>query len=94
MGLAALVTGAGEPVTVVAHGLGASIAETRPLAGGVAGARVFVTAPGHCPGALPDTAVTYAAQPAANFSPPPGFHRMEMPTMPPGMGGKPGKFPG
>lgn len=45
-------------------------------------------------GKLLATAVTYATQPAANFSPPSGFHRMEMPTLPPGMGGKPGKFPG
>ena len=61
MGIAAFVTGAGEPVTVVAHGLGASVAETRPLAGGVAGTRVFFTAPGHGSDVLPDIAVTYAA---------------------------------
>lgn len=61
MGLAALVTGAGEPVTVVAHGLGASIDETRPLAGGVAGTRVFATAPGHGPAGPADRPVTYAA---------------------------------
>ena len=61
MGIAALVTGAGEPVTVVAHGLGASIAETRPLAGGVTGTRVFATAPGHGPGGQPEHPVTYAA---------------------------------
>ena len=37
MGLTPLVTGSGDPVTVAAHGLGASIAETRPLLSGVAG---------------------------------------------------------
>ena len=30
-------------------------------------------------GKLMATAVTFAAQPAAKFSPPPGFHRMELP---------------
>lgn len=43
----AVVTGAGAPVTVAAHGLGASIAETRPLLSGVAGRRVFFPARGH-----------------------------------------------
>jgi pimeloyl-ACP methyl ester carboxylesterase len=43
----ALVTGSGAPVTVAAHGLGASIAETRPLLSGVAGTRVFYAARGH-----------------------------------------------
>jgi pimeloyl-ACP methyl ester carboxylesterase len=42
-----LVTGAGTPVTVVAHGLGASLAETRPLLSGVPGTRVFLQARGH-----------------------------------------------
>jgi 3-oxoadipate enol-lactonase len=42
-----LVTGAGEPVTVAAHGLGASVAETRPLLSGVQGRRVFYAARGH-----------------------------------------------
>lgn len=46
-----LVTGAGAPVTVVAHGFGASLAETRPLASGVPGTRVFLQARGH--GAAP-----------------------------------------
>jgi pimeloyl-ACP methyl ester carboxylesterase len=46
-GIAALVTGSGDPVTVAAHGLGASIAETRPLLSGVAGRRVFYAARGH-----------------------------------------------
>lgn len=54
MGLAALVTGSGPPVTVTvaAHGLGASVAETRPLLSGVAGSRVFYSARGH-DGSLP-----------------------------------------
>jgi pimeloyl-ACP methyl ester carboxylesterase len=42
-----LVTGAGEPVTVFAHGLGAGIADTRPLGSGVAGRRVFFHLRGH-----------------------------------------------
>ncbi|MCA1712326.1 MAG: alpha/beta hydrolase [Actinobacteria bacterium] len=45
MGL--IVTGSGEPVTVAAHGLGASVAETRPLLSGVSGSRVFYEARGH-----------------------------------------------
>ena len=43
----ALVTGAGDPVTVAAHGLGASLPETRPLLSGVPGRRVFYAARGH-----------------------------------------------
>jgi pimeloyl-ACP methyl ester carboxylesterase len=43
----ALVTGSGDPVTVAAHGLGASLAETRPLLTGVHGRRVFYAARGH-----------------------------------------------
>ncbi len=43
----ALVIGQGKPVTVVAHGLGATIAETRPMASGVPGTRVFPVARGH-----------------------------------------------
>jgi pimeloyl-ACP methyl ester carboxylesterase len=42
-----LVTGSGDPVTLAAHGLGASVAETRPLLSGVAGRRVFYPARGH-----------------------------------------------
>ncbi|MDP9181809.1 MAG: alpha/beta hydrolase [Actinomycetota bacterium] len=41
------MTGAGEPVTVVAHGLGESIAQTRPLLSGVPGTKVFLQARGH-----------------------------------------------
>jgi 3-oxoadipate enol-lactonase len=42
-----LVTGAGEPVIVFAHGLGGDIAGTRPLGSGVAGRRVFYHHRGH-----------------------------------------------
>lgn len=42
-----LVTGSGQPVTVAAHGLGGSVAETRPLLSGVTGRRVFPRARGH-----------------------------------------------
>ncbi len=42
-----LVTGVGQPVTVFAHGLGHGIAETRPLASGVVGKRVFFQFRGH-----------------------------------------------
>lgn len=48
---APLVTGAGDPVTIVAHGFGASLAETRPMLSGVVGTRVFGVARGH--GAAP-----------------------------------------
>jgi pimeloyl-ACP methyl ester carboxylesterase len=47
VGIAAVVTGSGAPVTVAAHGLGASVAETRPLLSGVEGTRVFYAARGH-----------------------------------------------
>jgi 3-oxoadipate enol-lactonase len=56
-----LVSGAGLPVTVAAHGLGASIAETRPLLGGVGGTRVFYAARGHGASPLPDEPISYAA---------------------------------
>lgn len=56
-----LVTGSGEPVTVVAHGLGASPAETRPLVGGVPGTRVFPSARGHGGAPLGDGPCDYAA---------------------------------
>lgn len=41
------LTGSGTPVTVAAHGLGASVAETRPLLSGVPGTKVFYEARGH-----------------------------------------------
>lgn len=46
--------GSGAPVTVFAHGLGGSAAETRPLATGVPGTRVLLSFRGHGDsGALP-----------------------------------------
>jgi pimeloyl-ACP methyl ester carboxylesterase len=55
-----LVTGAGEPVTVFAHGFGGSISETRPFGSGVRGSRVFFHFRGH--GATPPSEPwTYAA---------------------------------
>ena len=42
-----LVTGGGTPVTVFAHGLAASIDETRPFGSGVDGKRVFFHFRGH-----------------------------------------------
>lgn len=53
------MTGSGAPVTVAAHGLGASVAETRPLLGGVAGTRVFYAARGHGGSPLPDEPFDY-----------------------------------
>ena len=48
-----MITGAGTPVTVAAHGFGASVAETRPLLSGVPGTRVFYEARGHGSAPLP-----------------------------------------
>lgn len=46
-GIEYFTIGSGEPVTLFAHGLAGSIAETRPLAADVAGTRVFVHFRGH-----------------------------------------------
>jgi len=46
-GLNVVVLGEGSPVTVFAHGLGGSVAETRPLATRVEGTRVLFDFPGH-----------------------------------------------
>jgi pimeloyl-ACP methyl ester carboxylesterase len=46
-GLNVVVLGEGGPVTVFAHGLGGSVAETRPLATRVGGTRVLFDFPGH-----------------------------------------------
>ncbi len=54
-----LVTGSGEPVTVFAHGLSGSIAETRPLGSGIAGTRVFFHFRGHGESANPPGPWTY-----------------------------------
>jgi pimeloyl-ACP methyl ester carboxylesterase len=45
--LECLATGRGEPVTVFAHGLGGSIADTRPLGSAVEGRKVFFHFRGH-----------------------------------------------
>ncbi|MFD0787236.1 alpha/beta fold hydrolase, partial [Micromonospora azadirachtae] len=42
-----LITGAGDPVTVFAHGLGNGIATTRPFGSGVTGRKVFFQFRGH-----------------------------------------------
>ncbi|GIF11093.1 alpha/beta fold hydrolase [Actinoplanes teichomyceticus] len=42
-----LITGAGDPMTVFAHGLAGDIAGTRPLGSGVAGRRAFFHFRGH-----------------------------------------------
>jgi pimeloyl-ACP methyl ester carboxylesterase len=49
-----LATGSGDPVTIFAHGLAASIAQTRPLASGVPGTRVFLSFRGHGATTTPD----------------------------------------
>ncbi|MDX6268015.1 MAG: 3-oxoadipate enol-lactonase, partial [Frankiales bacterium] len=46
-GVSFAVLGAGGPVTVFAHGLGGSVAETRPLATRVPGTRVLLDFRGH-----------------------------------------------
>jgi pimeloyl-ACP methyl ester carboxylesterase len=59
-----LTTGSGAPVTIFGHGLAASIAQTRPLASGVPGTRVFLSFRGHGRSTAPDPATspwTYAA---------------------------------
>lgn len=56
-----LVTGAGAPVTVFAHGLAGSIAQTRPLGSGVAGSRAFLHFRGHGASSAPETRWTYKA---------------------------------
>ena len=45
-------------------------------------------------GKLLATSVSYASQPAARFSPPQGFNKMEMPVLPPGLTGRMGRPPG
>jgi 3-oxoadipate enol-lactonase len=55
-----LITGAGEPVTAFVHGLGGSIADTRPLGSGVTGRRVFFHLRGHGRSAAPPGRWSYA----------------------------------
>ncbi|WP_329104839.1 alpha/beta hydrolase [Micromonospora sp. NBC_01699] len=54
-----LVTGAGDPVTVFAHGLGGAISATRPLGSAVHGRRVFFQFRGHGRSDAPDGPWTY-----------------------------------
>lgn len=54
-----LVTGAGDPVTVFAHGLGNGIATTRPFGSGVTGRRIFFQFRGHGRSAAPPGPWTY-----------------------------------
>jgi pimeloyl-ACP methyl ester carboxylesterase len=59
-----LRTGSGEPVTVFAHGIAASIAQTRPFGSGVHGTRVYLHLRGHGASTAPDPSSalwTYAA---------------------------------
>jgi 3-oxoadipate enol-lactonase len=58
--LECLVTGAGEPVTVFAHGLGRTIHQTRPLGSGVGGTRVFFSFRGHGRSEAPPSGWGYA----------------------------------
>jgi pimeloyl-ACP methyl ester carboxylesterase len=57
--LEVLATGSGQPVTVFAHGLAGSIAETRPFGSGVRGTRVFLHFRGHGESYAPDSTWTY-----------------------------------
>lgn len=59
-GVRARVLGEGGPVTVFAHGLGGSAAETRPLAARVPGTRVLLEFRGHGDSAPLDGGWTYA----------------------------------
>jgi pimeloyl-ACP methyl ester carboxylesterase len=58
--LECLSSGSGEPVTVFAHGLAGSMADTRPLGSGVAGRRIFFHFRGHGRSAVPPGRWTYA----------------------------------
>ncbi|GAA5177796.1 hypothetical protein GCM10023322_03370 [Rugosimonospora acidiphila] len=55
-----LLTGAGRPVTVFAHGLGSGIADTRPLGSAVPGTRIFVQLRGHGRSGAPPGRWSYA----------------------------------
>lgn len=58
--LEVLVNGEGGPVTLFAHGLAGSIAETRPFGSGVSGTRVFMHFRGHGRSSALDTPFSYA----------------------------------
>jgi pimeloyl-ACP methyl ester carboxylesterase len=57
--LETLVSGAGDPVTVFAHGLGCTIPETRPLGSGVGGTRIFFSFRGHGRSSVPPAGFGY-----------------------------------
>ena len=54
-----LVTGAGPPVTLFAHGLAGGIADTRPLGSAVPGTRVFLHLRGHGRSVAPGASWSY-----------------------------------
>lgn len=54
-----LVTGAGSPVTLFAHGLAGGIADTRPLGSGVPGTKVFLQLRGHGRSTAPGASWSY-----------------------------------
>lgn len=56
-----LLTGRGEPVTVLGHGLGGTIDETRPFGSGVRGTRAFLHFRGHGASSAPEGPWTYGA---------------------------------
>jgi pimeloyl-ACP methyl ester carboxylesterase len=58
--LEVLAVGAGEPVTVFAHGLAGSIPDTRPYGSAVPGTRVFFCFRGHGSSSTPPDGWTYA----------------------------------
>ncbi|MCU1593503.1 MAG: hydrolase [Frankiales bacterium] len=58
-GVSFVVLGSGGPITVFAHGLGGSVAETRPLATRVLGTRVLLDFRGHGDSALLDDGWDY-----------------------------------
>ncbi|MEV4810688.1 alpha/beta fold hydrolase [Micromonospora avicenniae] len=55
-----LITGAGDPVTVFAHGLGNGIATTRPFGSGVTGRKIFFQFRGHGRSDAPPGSWSYA----------------------------------
>lgn len=58
-----LRTGSGEPVTVFAHGIAASIAQTRPFGSGVHGTRVYLHFRGHGGSTAPEPASDASSAP-------------------------------
>ena len=60
------ITGTGLPVTVVAHGLGASLPESRALASGIPGTRLFPQARGHGDAPMPEKPATASSRPTCS----------------------------